>query len=222
MDPRLAYARELEQRDAAVAARIEHVLALGRRADELRSRAETVEAELALLPERRTQLTAASAEAERVLARAGTTLADAQREQAASSGEPGERARLRAAQAATEERAAEERRARLVGRVAALELDEKRLREEADELGRIAEQIADELEGEPRIASPAPASWELATLKEWTARAHAAVLVARSGLESERDKIVREANELASSVLGEALQATSAASLRGRLERSLA
>jgi hypothetical protein len=205
MDPRLAYARELEQRDAAVAARIEHVLALGVRADELRRGAETVEAELGLLPERRMQLTAAAAEAERALAHARRTLADAQREQTA----------------ATEERAAEERHARLVGRLAALEHDEKRLRDEADELGRIAAQIADELEREPRIASTAPAGGELAALKEWTARTHAAVLVARSGLESERDKIVREANELASSVVGEALQATSAASLRGRLERSL-
>lgn len=206
MDPRLAYARDLEHRDAAVAARIEHVLALGRRADELRSSAETVEGELALLPERRTQLTAAAAEAERALARARSTLADAQREQAA----------------ATEERAAEERHARLVGRLAALEHDEKRLREDAGALGRVAAQIADELEREPRIASTAPVGGELAALKEWTARAHAAVLVARIGLESERDKIVREANELASSVLGEALQATSAASVRGRLERSLA
>ncbi len=222
MDARLAYALELEQRDAQVAARIEHVLGLGRWADELRSGADAVEAELALLPERHAQVTAAAAEAERTLAGAREALADAERERAAASGDVAESLRLRAVQASTEERIAEERYARLLGRLGVLEQDGTRLRDEADELRRSAAQLAEALEREPRIASTHAPAGELSALRDWAARTHASVLVTRSGLEAEREKIVREANELASSVLGEALQATSAASVRGRLERSLA
>jgi hypothetical protein len=47
------------------------------------------------------------------------------------------------------------------------------------------------------------------------------VLVARGGLETERERIVREANELASSVLGEPLYTASVAVVRRRLEEQL-
>ncbi|MBA3788673.1 MAG: hypothetical protein H0X21_08270, partial [Actinobacteria bacterium] len=57
---------------------------------------------------------------------------------------------------------------------------------------------------------------------EWVSRAHAAVFVARSGLETERERVVREANELAASVLGEPFSATSVDVVRKRLEQRLA
>jgi hypothetical protein len=54
----------------------------------------------------------------------------------------------------------------------------------------------------------------------WASRARAALWVVRSGLEGERERVVREANELGASVLGEPLAATSVATVRKRLERA--
>ena len=75
-----------------------------------------------------------------------------------------------------------------------------------------------ELESAPRVAHPEPPAPGIEGVLEWAARAHAAVFVARSGLETERERVVREANELAASVLGEPLYATSVALVRQRLE----
>ena len=58
-------------------------------------------------------------------------------------------------------------------------------------------------------------------LLEWASRARAAILVARGGLETERERAVREANELAAAVLGEELGATRVSAVRERLERAL-
>ena len=68
------------------------------------------------------------------------------------------------------------------------------------------------------MALPEPPGPGIEGVLEWAARAHAAVFVARSGLETERERVVREANELAASVLGEPLYATSVALVRQRLE----
>ena len=114
MDPRLAYARELERRDAEVAAKVERVVELGRRADALGGRAEMVEAELGRLADRRELVSTAADEAARGLVAARAALADAERELAgASAGDKEEAARRRFAVAENELRAAEERHERL-------------------------------------------------------------------------------------------------------------
>jgi hypothetical protein len=56
---------------------------------------------------------------------------------------------------------------------------------------------------------------------EWGTRARAALLVARSQLASERDAVVRQANELGASVLGEPLPALSAGEIARRVEGTL-
>src|SRR5438046_2482212 len=43
----------------------------------------------------------------------------------------------------------------------------------------------------------------LGGVSEWSSRADGALLLARSGLDGERDAVVREANELAESLMGE-------------------
>ena len=80
--------------------------------------------------------------------------------------------------------------------------------------------LAGALAREPRVGSLAPPAEnpDPSAVQDWAARAHAAVLVARSGLEAERDRIVRETTELASAVLGEPIPATSVAVLRERIE----
>ena len=224
MDPRLDYARELERRDAEVAAKVERVVELGRRADALGGRAEMVEAELGRLPDRRELVATAADEAARELAAARAALADAERELAGgSSGDKDEAVRRRFAVAETELRAAEERHARLRARRTELDAEEGQLRSERGELRSLAAELALELERESRLAGLAqpPDGAELADLRDWASRAHTALLVARSGLETERERVVREANELATSVLGESVPTMSAAAVRERLTSTL-
>ena len=62
----------------------------------------------------------------------------------------------------------------------------------------------------------------LEEIVEWAARAHAALFVVRGGLESERERVVLEANALAAAVLGEDVGGASVALVRQRLEQTLA
>ena len=58
-------------------------------------------------------------------------------------------------------------------------------------------------------------------IAEWGTRARAALLVARSQLATERDAIVRQANELGAVVLGQTLPPLGAAAVARRVEREL-
>lgn len=104
-----------------------------------------------------------------------------------------------------------------------LDADEQALRAEADELVRQAELVASEIAGIPRVpvvGKGAPGG-TLRDLEEWGAQTRAALFVARGGLETERERLVDEANALGSAVLGEPLGASSAALVRRRIEQAL-
>ena len=58
-------------------------------------------------------------------------------------------------------------------------------------------------------------------IDEWGARVRSSLFVARGTLETERERIVVEANALAAAVLGESLGASSVAVVRRRLEERL-
>ena len=58
-------------------------------------------------------------------------------------------------------------------------------------------------------------------VEEWGARVRSALFVARGTLETERERIVAEANALGTAVLGESLGRSSVAVVRRRLEESL-
>jgi hypothetical protein len=58
-------------------------------------------------------------------------------------------------------------------------------------------------------------------LADWGARVRAALFVVTGGLETERDRVVREAGELGASVLGEPPVGASVAVVRRRLEDAL-
>ena len=58
----------------------------------------------------------------------------------------------------------------------------------------------------------------LADLAAWGDRVQAALLVVRGGLVAERERLLREAGELAAAALGEPLPGASVASVRRRLE----
>ena len=224
-DPLLDYARRLEETDLALARSTAHVDELRREVAALRGRAEEVDRLLTGLPAAREAAAQAVRAAEADLGRRMDAVEKAERELAAAERRRDEE-RLAAARRAvvrTRDAAATAEGRLDRARVARdqLERDAERAREDAPQLERRAAELAARLGGAARVsahaaAAPAPG---LAGTLAWTARAEAALFVARSGLEAERERVVREANELGASALGEQLGATSVALVRERLER---
>ena len=222
MDARLVFAVELEQRDATVAERIDALAELSTEVERIRARAAGIGSLLNALPAERAHLDHAEVEAADALEAARAALVEAEAvEHRARGGDAREAARSKVAHAGASVRAEEERRARLKARRSTLEQQTHQLGAEAVDLERQAREVAGQLEETSRVSPTAPPEPGLAGVVEWGARAHAAVLVARGGLESERERIVREANELASSVLGEPLYTASVPVVRRRLEEEL-
>lgn len=222
MDTALAFAAELEERDAALAGLLTVLVELGRRVDETRAKAEWIGDVLERLPREREHLEATLAGAERDLDAAQTELVESRRAGERARGEDAQAtARRREANAATDVRSTSERHARLVARREELAQEEASVEEQTRALDVRGRELAAELEAAPRVALPERPVAGLDGLVDWGSRAQAAVFVARSGLETERERVVREANELAASVLGEPLYATSVAGVRERLEERL-
>jgi chromosome segregation ATPase len=222
VDALLAFAAELEKRDAALSERIDVLVELGHQVEEVRVRARAASEALERLPRDREQVLASLAEAERQLEAAEATYARALRDVERARGEDAEASACRhEAHAATDVRTMEDRRQRLVARRDELARAEQAVAQEIDTLDACVKELAAELEAAPRVAAPDPPNPGLEGLADWGARAHAAVFVARSGLETERGRVVREANELAASVLGDPTAAMSVAGIRERLEKRL-
>jgi len=101
------------------------------------------------------------------------------------------------------ERAAENR--------AAFELEAAELTHELPRLEQSARALADEIPGD--------ATLDDADLIDWASRARAALFVASSDVDARRERAVREANELASAVLGESTHGSTAEQALARVER---
>jgi hypothetical protein len=95
--------------------------------------------------------------------------------------------------------------------------------EHAKELNARARELADALGRRPRVALEGEilADASPVQIAEWGTQARAALLVARSQVAEERDAVVRQANELASNVVGEPVAAMSAAGAADLLRRTL-
>jgi hypothetical protein len=226
-DRRLAFIRELEQADEAVAAVLTELDELYAACEAVRGRALELEAFFVRLPDERAAASLAEegaraavdesrAAAERAAEelRAAEAVRDDQRSAAARRFDVRARDVLRTA----------ERRRREAGEHAArLETQADAAADEAQELARRARELAAALGERPRLAAEAGAlpAEGLAGIADWGTRARAALLVARGQLAAERDAVVRQANELGALVLGEPLTATSAAGVARRVEREL-
>jgi len=222
VDTALAFAAELEERDAALAGLLALLLGLDRRVDESLEAAGRISDFLGRLPRERGQLEATLAEAERAHESAQTELAEARRAVERAKGDEAQAAaRRREANAASDAHTTAERRAQLIARQPELALEEAAAEEQTRSLELRANELAAELDAAPRVASPERPAAGLDGLVDWGSRAQTAVFVARSGVETERERVVREANELAASVLGEPLYAASVAIVRERLEQRL-
>jgi hypothetical protein len=223
------YARELERRDIDVAARLDGVVGLLYRVDDLRARAGKVRAARSALPdelehalraERDAQAREVEAQQER--AEAEGRLADVAR--ARRAGEDAragaERAVRRAAVTATDAAATV---ARMQERLKELAGDEVALLAEGEGLAVEARDVARAVARVPRLSDSGRTTpgGSLEEVEEWGARAHAALFVVRGGLENEREQIVLEANALAAAALGDQAGGSSVALVRRKLERSL-
>jgi chromosome segregation ATPase len=225
-DGLLRIARELEARDERLAAAIAEVDALQREAEEVRGRARAFEEFLERLPLEQEAAEAALREAEREADARTRALADPEDEvgRAEDSRDPERLAAARRALVRARDAAASAGRkvARSRQVLDHLAREAESVRRESPLLERRAHELAGRLARMPRISGkaaeePVPG---LGGTIDWGDRARAALFVARSGLETERERVVREANELATSALGEAAAPTSVTLVRERLERA--
>ncbi|HEV8250224.1 MAG TPA: hypothetical protein VGQ15_09650 [Gaiellaceae bacterium] len=220
MSDLVAYARDLEAQDATLAEAIDAVDALRRDVSELRARAEHAVEFLARLPEARTKAAAALAEAEEELERRRAEAAEAEGhlERAEKEDEvlAARRAVVRTRDAVS---VAERKVARLRGEAEALAAEARSIEAALPELDRRASDLAERIEALPRAPDPGAPEPGAAGAAAWASRAEASIFVARGGLETERDRVIRQANELAAATLGEPLAASSVSRVREQLER---
>ena len=225
-DDALALARRLEEDDERLAATLVEVAELEHGIAALRERARVLAHVIASAPERRAAADGALEEAERELARRREEAAGAAEELAhAERGRDEQRlasARRAVARAQESVSAGERRLERAAAAQAAVERELQEAGIEALALEEQAETASRRLAGVSRISRTGtePPGSGLGGVDEWASRAAAALFVVRSGLETERERVIREANELASSVLGDPAAGTSVALVRARLERA--
>jgi chromosome segregation ATPase len=200
---------------------------LATRSADLRARAEWASGVLAAAPSERERLAREVAEAEARREERAETLAAAEAELAEAEGRR-DRERLLAARrfevrardalavAGKHAAAAREAQSDHERQVASAEHDATKVEAEAAELAR-------ELGAAPRVPAQAaqPPGPGLAGVLAWATGARAALVVARSGITSERETLTRQANEIASLLLGEPQAAMSAAVAAQHVERSL-
>lgn len=225
----LLLARDLEQRDGVVAARLTAVVSLSESVVSFRNRVGELQRTLARLPAERVRVAESRVVAYDELERTSAALEVAEARVAelrgASRRRSGEleRAIKEAATAADALTDARTRVDRAQGAAAALEAAEHDCRREETELAGRAAALSGEI-GTVEQAVPGvtpPSGSALADLEGWATRSRAALCAARGVLEAERERIVVEANLLGASILDEELGASGVALVRRRLEAHL-
>jgi hypothetical protein len=229
LDAVLTLAADIERQDAEIATTLETVVKLSVRADEIRARGEQLLQVLEATPAELAALDRVEMHARDGLAAAVEALSVSERRSAEV---------LAARRSSTETRieaehqlerareAADDAAARLarVGRERAAQVEtEAAARTESASLAAEARDVAARIQDIPRVSRSgraAPAGG-LEGLSEWAGRVHAALFVVRGQLEGERDRLVREANELGGAALGEQLGGSTVALVRRRLEEAL-
>jgi hypothetical protein len=202
-----------------VAAALETVSSLEEETHAIRVRAAELREFFDRLPALRTEAAEhrAAARAQLDQRRSAASEAAAELAEAESRGDAGriaeaQRALTRAADAVA---TGEFRLARTEEATGELEAAAAAAEREQPELAARASAAAERLRAAPRVTAPIEAGDDLV---DWGGRARAALFVARTGLESEREQIVREAVELGTAVLGEPVYGSTVAAVRRRLE----
>jgi hypothetical protein len=204
--------RSLARRDEHLATEADRLRELDGQVAAVRSAAEAVDAFFTAYPEeeakRRSAVTDAEAECERRRAQ----LRDAEAELATAAEED---ARAHAEHAVARGRdhvaVAEAALERAWAAAHELERDAARLPADVPQLEEKARAIADEV---PHIP-PAPTGPR--ALVDWASHVHAELFVASGQLDVQRERVIREANELASMLLGEPTYGSTVAQLAERI-----
>ena len=219
----LDLAADLERRDAAVAAEIDRVARLADGAKEIAARADAIGALLANAPTEHAAMDRAEAEASahRRVAEVDLAAAVANLEPA-SRGNADAKRELGHAQDAVRDAAA--RVERIACTRATLVKSEGAARADVPILVAQAQEIARRLAELSRVSQSGRALPEptLDGLHAWATRVRAALVVVRGQLDVERDRLVREANELGSVGLGEQLAGSSVELVGQRVRTMLA
>jgi len=222
VEPLLRIVDELERRDEQAAAALAEIESLQAKVEETRARAAQIAAVEAALPAARTARDAEERAARESQAAAAAALAEAEAELARAEERGRDDARLAAQRAVQHARDAVHDAAAWVERAqrdrARLEAETEAKSGEAERLVADAAPLAERLAADPRVATAPPAPG-LAGVADWASRARGDLLLARAGLATERDKVVREATELVASAVGEPLPGTGVAGVRARLVR---
>ena len=225
----LAHAAELERRDAVVGRELETILDVAERAGTIRGRATEISETLSRIPGslaeidvRRREIDADAERARSELAAAEARVAELQTARRQKADQL-DRARSESSTAREQLADAEAQLERLAATEQELHEQQESLRQEADALPRAAAVVAAEIRRLARVTETAGAEpgVTLDDVEEWGARVRSALFVARGTLETERERIVIEANALGTAVLGETLGGSSVAVIRRRLEESL-
>jgi chromosome segregation ATPase len=219
------YVRELEGEDERLARALRELDALAAEAEALRTRATAVAELLERLPEVRGAAERAAAEADAELEalreraeRAEATLreAEARRE----SREVLAEARREVTRARDDRFSAEGRAERARAELERLEQEARESHDTAPTLEERARSLAARMAAFPQLSRSdlGEPSGGLQGVVAWAARARGALFVVRNALETQRERVVRQANEVLATVTGEATVAASVARARERLE----
>jgi chromosome segregation ATPase len=216
VDPLLAFAAELERRDADVAPRLQDVEARQHAVDAIRRRLADADVQLRRLPQLREEQERDEAAASDARMHALEKVQAVEEELAGARDSDRSAAERRLDDARASLRAVERELEHLERRRGGLEDDEHRAAEEVAAAAREAVELG------AVVDLAGPADTLIAMVREWAAHERGALILEHSNLVRERDSVVREASELLASVLGDAAAVTSVSGLRARLERAAA
>jgi chromosome segregation ATPase len=224
VEPLLRIVDELERRDEDAAAALHEIEELQRAVDGTRNRGSAIADFLAAFPDALVAREAEERAADESRAGAAESLAEAEAALAETEQRGREDARLAAERTVQHARDtlrdAEHRVERAHAERERLVLEEQEQRTAADRLVLEVQPLAGTLAATPRLATEPPGPG-LDGVLEWTSKARGDLLVAHAGLDTERDKVVREATELVASALGEPLPGKGVAGVREQLMRSI-
>jgi chromosome segregation ATPase len=198
--------RRLADLDAELSNRAATLRALDGTVAALRARAEAIDAFFAAYPEEEARRGAELREAQEELTRRHEELAVAERRLTETHDEE---ARIHAEHAV----------ARAVDHIAVAESRSERAQSAHDDLERNASALPrelDELESRARAVPDLPPL--ASSLGEWASHAHAELFVATGQIDVQRERVIREANELATMLLGEPTYGATVAQALARVE----
>ena len=190
--------RALERRDAELAASAQRLRELDAAVAAVRGRAEEIDAFFAAYPETENRLREAMLGAETELAERRLELEEAKAAVVDATNEDVREAAERLVRRVSDHvSVAEGRRARTADALEELEQQAAALPDELPQLAARAENVTHEL---PGITTPEGAP---RALIEWAGHTHASLFVATGQIDLQRERVIREANELATMLLGE-------------------